>query len=109
MLRSDVGFLCASCALAVACATHPPATEPTVRSTDWDGSACAFPDEAARAGIVDAAVDIEIRVAADGRPEGVTVVKEPGFGLGAAAIRCAVVRRYPPARWTPTTGPSRER
>jgi len=56
-----------------------------------------FPEEAARAGIVEAAVDIEIRVAADGRAEAVTVLKEPGFGLGAAAIRCAVVRRYLPA------------
>ena len=97
MLPFCVRSLCASCALVVGCSGPPHANQPTARSTDWDATPCVFPDEAVRAGIVDETVDLEIRVAADGRAEGVTVVKEPGFGLGAAAIRCAVVRRYLPA------------
>jgi hypothetical protein len=86
----------------------PPGTLP--EWTDRGDPACAFPAEADTAKIATAEVLIRVLVDADGSPESVQTLKEPGFGFGAAAERCAMAREYEPgrdalgvavARWTP--------
>lgn len=57
----------------------------------WD---CPFPDEADAAGIESAVVGLEVRVAADGGVESVTVSRDPGNGFGREARRCALSRRW---------------
>jgi protein TonB len=57
----------------------------------WD---CPFPEEADAAGIEAAVVGLEVRVAADGRVESVTVSRDPGNGFGREARRCAMSKRW---------------
>jgi len=57
----------------------------------WD---CPFLDEADGAGIESAVVGLEVRVAADGRVESITVSRDPGSGFGREARRCALSRRW---------------
>ncbi|HKO50858.1 MAG TPA: energy transducer TonB [Polyangiaceae bacterium] len=86
----------------------PPGTLP--EWTDRGDPTCAFPSEANTAKIASAEVLIRVLVDADGSPKSVQTLKEPGFGFGAAATRCAMAREYEPgrdefgvavARWTP--------
>lgn len=62
-------------------------------STLWN---CAFPAEADKAKIDDAAVTIVVHVRADGIAERVDVLNDPGHGFGAAAATCAKQRKYTP-------------
>jgi hypothetical protein len=71
---------------------------------------CAFPKEADQHKVDAAVVTLRVRVGPDGSPLAVQTLEEPGFGFGAAATRCAMARRYTPARdtngtpfaeWTP--------
>jgi hypothetical protein len=71
---------------------------------------CAFPNAADAAKIDTAVVAIRVLVKADGSPQKVQTVEEPGSGFGPAAIRCAMARTYEPATddngnaidgWTP--------
>ena len=71
---------------------------------------CAFPRAADPAKIDAAVVAIRVLVKADGSPQMAQTLEEPGFGFGAAAIRCAMARTYEPATddngnaidgWTP--------
>jgi periplasmic protein TonB len=60
---------------------------------DWDCSSM-FPSAAT---VDSATVLIVVRVRADGAPEGITVVSDPGQGFGPAARACAMRQRYAPA------------
>lgn len=44
-----------------------------------------------------ATVLIAVSLQADGRPKSVALLRDPGHGFGAAAIRCAMGQRYRPA------------
>lgn len=77
--------------------TYNGETSPPVSSEPLDG-ACFFPAEADVAKIDAAAVVLRVLVRADGSPELVQTIEEPGFGFGRAATRCAMTRRYVPAR-----------
>ncbi len=59
---------------------------------------CEFPAEADTAGIDHAAAMVVVTVRADGAPEEVEVVDDPGHGFGRAARICALKLRYLPAR-----------
>ncbi|MBX3261403.1 MAG: energy transducer TonB [Labilithrix sp.] len=48
--------------------------------------------------ISEALVVIRVRVDAEGRPEHVHIVSDPGYDLGEAARKCAMGKRYIPAR-----------
>ncbi|MDI3288246.1 energy transducer TonB [Polyangium sp. 15x6] len=63
-------------------------------SSAWD---CPFPPEADAEQIDQAVVSIVITVRADGTPQSVNVVNDPGYGFGRAARLCALSRRYTPA------------
>lgn len=68
---------------------------------------CAFPKEADPAKIDAADVTVRVLVRADGSPQMVQTIEEPGFGFGPAATRCAMARRYKPAtsdRGVPISG-----
>lgn len=61
-------------------------------SADW--SDCPFPGEADAEQIDQAFVTIQVKVAANGTPESVTVVQDPGHGFGREARKCAMRKRY---------------
>ncbi|MDC3958008.1 hypothetical protein KEG38_29395 [Polyangium jinanense] len=63
-------------------------------SSAWD---CPFPPEADAEQIDQAVVSIVITVRADGTPQSVNVMSDPGYGFGRAARLCALSRRYTPA------------
>jgi protein TonB len=60
-------------------------------SKDWN---CPFPPEADSEQIDQAFPTIQVAVRADGSPERVTVLSDPGHGFGRAATRCAMQQRY---------------
>jgi protein TonB len=60
-------------------------------SKDWN---CPFPPEADSEQIDQAFPTIQVAVRADGTPERVTVLSDPGHGFGRAATRCAMQQRY---------------
>lgn len=61
-------------------------------SSDWTD--CPFPAEADAEQIDQAFVLIQVRVKADGSPETVTVVQDPGHGFGREARKCAMRKKY---------------
>jgi protein TonB len=61
----------------------------------WD--ACGFPDEADEAGMNQAVVGLRVSVDADGTLREVDVIRDPGFGFGQLASRCARRSRWLPA------------
>jgi periplasmic protein TonB len=63
-------------------------------SSDWH---CPFPSEADVEQIDQAFVIVQVATRADGSPERVTVLSDPGHGFGRAAQRCAMQERYEPA------------
>jgi TonB family protein len=63
----------------------------------WDG--CPFPRKADFARIDEAKVLVQVDVAADGMPEGVTILRDPGNDFGQAAAVCALLHSYIPARY----------
>ena len=63
-------------------------------STDWN---CPFPPEADSEQVDQAFPTIQVSVRADGTPEHVSVLSDPGHGFGRAAQRCAMQERYEPA------------
>jgi protein TonB len=60
-------------------------------SKDWN---CPFPPEADSEQIDQAFPTIQVSVRADGTPEHVTVLSDPGHGFGRAAVRCALQQRF---------------
>jgi protein TonB len=60
-------------------------------STDWN---CPFPAEADSDQIDQAFPTIQVSVRADGSPEHVTILSDPGHGFGRAALRCAMQQHY---------------
>ena len=60
-------------------------------SKDWN---CPFPPEADSEQIDQAFPTIQVAVRADGSPERVTVISDPGHGFGRAATRCAMLQHY---------------
>jgi protein TonB len=60
-------------------------------SKDWN---CPFPPEADSEQIDQAFPTIQVAVRADGSPERVTVLSDPGHGFGRAATRCAMQQRF---------------
>jgi protein TonB len=70
--------------------SHPPSLS---GGTDWD---CPFPAEADSDQIDFQRVQIVVTVRADGSPQDVKVVGDPGHGFGRAARQCAMRRRFNP-------------
>ena len=64
-------------------------------SDTWDD--CGFPDEADQEQVHQAWVRIVVSVDATGRAKRVDIVKDPGFGFGHLAKKCALRKRYRPA------------
>jgi protein TonB len=63
-------------------------------SKDWK---CDFPPEADIDQIDEAFVVVQVATRADGSPERVNVISDPGHGFGRAARLCAMKERYDPA------------
>jgi len=61
-------------------------------SVDWND--CPFPGEADTEQIDQAFVMIQVKVKADGSPERVEVLQDPGHGFGREARKCAMRKRY---------------
>ena len=64
-------------------------------SDTWDD--CGFPDEADQEQVHQAWVRIVVSVDATGRATKVDIVKDPGYGFGRLAQKCALRKRYRPA------------
>jgi protein TonB len=62
---------------------------------EWN---CPFPSEADENGIDAGLATLRVNVSAEGRGIGTTVLHDPGHGFAAAARRCALTKRYSPAR-----------
>lgn len=60
---------------------------------NWD---CPFPVEADDAGIDSAVVGLRVEVAADGKVREAKATKDPGYGFGREARRCALSKRWAP-------------
>ena len=60
----------------------------------WDD--CGFPAEADIEQINNASVSLVVTVDADGRATNATVTRDPGYGFGALAKRCALRKKYSP-------------
>jgi protein TonB len=65
------------------------------RSGSWD---CGFPAEADMEQINVARVTIAVTTTVDGRATNVSVLKDPGYGFGATAKRCALGKEYVPSK-----------
>src|SRR5205814_854610 len=63
-------------------------------SHSWDR--CGFPAEADIEQINNATVMIVVTVDAEGRATNATVTRDPGYGFGALAKRCALRERWSP-------------
>jgi len=72
--------------------SRPPAV---VGSSQWD---CPFPAEADAEEINYQRVSLLIVVRPDGTPQDAKVIRDPGNGFGREARKCALTRRYEPAR-----------
>jgi protein TonB len=66
-----------------------------VGSSQWD---CPFPAEADAEEINYQRVKLLIVVRSDGTPQDAKVIADPGHGFGREARKCALTRRYEPAR-----------
>ena len=73
--------------------SYAKAVEPT--NADW---ACPWPKEAERADVNEEAATVRVTVDGDGKPLSVRIVRDPGFGFGAAAAACAMREQYAGAR-----------
>jgi protein TonB len=62
----------------------------------WDR--CAYPREAFEKQVDRAEVPLRVHVAADGTPERVEILRDPGAGFADAARDCAMKQLYAPAR-----------
>ena len=62
---------------------------------DW---ACPWPKEAERADVNEETATVRVTVDGDGTPLSVRLVRDPGFGFGAAAAACAMREVYAAAR-----------
>jgi periplasmic protein TonB len=72
--------------------SRPPAV---MGSSQWD---CPFPAEADAEEINYQRVSLLIVVRPDGTPQDAKVIRDPGNGFGREARKCALTRRYEPAR-----------
>ncbi|WP_437729549.1 energy transducer TonB [Sorangium sp. So ce861] len=72
--------------------------------------ACGFPEEADKNGVDEGTAVVTVYVGLDGFPRGVMILHDSGHGFGSAAARCALTKRYVPAKdrsgapapaWTP--------
>ena len=59
---------------------------------------CQFPAQAKQASIDRATVVLRVSVEKDGHPKSVRIVRDPGFGFGAAAEGCMLKSRFVPAQ-----------
>ncbi len=59
---------------------------------------CPWPQAALLQDIYEQFVVLKVVVAADGKVESVRILKDPGFGFGAAAVRCTHRTKFAPAR-----------
>jgi protein TonB len=66
----------------------------SVGGTDWN---CPFPQEADTAQIDEAYVTLQVDLRADGAPQEVRVLSDPGNGFGREARRCALGKHFPAA------------
>jgi len=83
-----------SAAAPAGAATVPDESQPARPSAhDWSCSHL-FPAEADAEGVHVAVVTIMVRVAADGSPQSIDVLADPGHGFGRAARACAQGQRY---------------
>jgi protein TonB len=64
-------------------------------SGDW---VCPWPKEAERADVNEESATVRVVVDAEGVPQSVRIVRDPGFGFGAAAAACAMRETYAAAR-----------
>ena len=62
---------------------------------DWT---CPWPDEAAEVDFQETSVVVRAHVLANGHASTIAILRDPGFGFGRAAIRCAQTKAYRPAR-----------
>jgi protein TonB len=69
------------------------------RATIFDGPqwTCPFPVEADQDQVDQATVEIRVKVAADGTPADVAVLRDPGYGFAREARRCALSKPWSPA------------
>jgi protein TonB len=67
----------------------------SVGGTEWN---CPFPPEADAAQIDEAYVTLQVDVRADGSPDAVRVLSDPGNGFGREARRCAMSKHFAPAQ-----------
>jgi protein TonB len=61
-------------------------------SGEWND--CGFPPEADQEGVNFGKVTLAVTVRADGRARSVAVIRDPGYGFGAVAQRCAMRKTY---------------
>ena len=73
--------------------SYAKAVEPT--NADW---ACPWPKEAERADVNEESATVRVTVDGAGKPLSVRIVRDPGFGFGAAAAACAMRELYAAAR-----------
>lgn len=74
----------------------PPGARPKPKPRAFD--ACAFPAQALKEGVDEAAVVIRVNVDATGKPTAVTILNDPGHGFGTAATTCARKASFDPAK-----------
>lgn len=66
----------------------------SVGGTEWN---CPFPAEADTAQVDEAYVTLQVDLRADGAPQAVRVLSDPGNGFGREARRCAMGKHFPTA------------
>lgn len=76
--------------------TNPDRSQPvTLEADEWH---CAWPSEADAEQIDEHTAVIRVAVRPDGSVESASITQDPGFGFGAAAVRCALRTRFVPAK-----------
>ncbi|MFB6350288.1 MAG: energy transducer TonB, partial [Bradymonadaceae bacterium] len=62
--------------------------------TDWN---CPWPEQADHLSVDEQVVVLQAVVGPDGQPRSVSLVSDPGFGFGQAALTCARDHRFRPS------------
>lgn len=69
-------------------------SRPAAVSSSGDWNDCGFPPEADQEGVNFGKVTIAVTVRPDGRARSVAIIRDPGYGFGAVAKRCAMRKTY---------------